>query len=248
MILDVKFLDDTGPLWFAATLLVFSVIYASYKALNIHIVSISSFKKLTPNFTILYLIVVVSYFTYIVRLRYPIGTHFYNFQLSFFTQYIVLFIVGILIRRLNLLNKLTYKFGLTWFAFGIFVSLTLFGAISYFGGAVDNPYLLLGGHSSQAALYALWESITCASIILGLLVLFKRFFNKSTKFTLFLSQNAFGVYVLHAPILVFISLHLVVYKFNPTTKSFILFILGLVCSFIASYLIRKIKILKLILS
>lgn len=248
-IINLDFLYDTGPLWFAFALLLFSILYAFFRVIMYKEINLSSLKKLPPNLIMIFLIILVTFLTFIVRLYYPIGTEFYNYQLCFFPQYIVLFILGLLFYRLNLLNKIPFIFGIKWFSLGLAFSLIFFAGAVYFGDAIDgDAEILFGGLHWQAAAYALWESITCASVVLGLIVIFRKWIKKPNKLSKFLSDHAFGVYVLHAPILIYISLIFIKYEIDPFIKTILISCITLPASFLVSYLIKKIKLFQYILS
>ncbi|NLW49074.1 MAG: acyltransferase, partial [Firmicutes bacterium] len=70
------------------------------------------------------------------------------------------------------------------------------------GGATESMAPYNGGLYWQSAAYAFWESFFCVGVCLGLLVLFREKYNTQGKLSRFLSENAFGVYVFHTPILV----------------------------------------------
>ena len=118
-----------------------------------------------------------------------------------------------------------------------------------FGGAIDGimtPFL--GGFHWQAAAYAFWESFFCIGGCLGLLVLFREKFNIQGKVISFVSANAFGVYVFHAPLLVGITLCFRWLAVYPLLKIILMSIIVLPVSFGIVYLIRKIPYLKKVFS
>ena len=57
--------------------------------------------------------------------------------------------------------------------------------------------------------HATWLfSFFCVGISIGLIAIFRKKFNTQGKVTSFISENAFGVYVFHTPILVAITMAL----------------------------------------
>jgi len=83
---------------------------------------------------------------------------------------------------------------------------------------------------------------------LGLIVIFRDKFNYQGKVVNFLSQNAFGVYVFHAPILIVISLLIKNIHLYPVIKFIIAALIVLPITFTFSYIIRKVPILKKLFS
>jgi hypothetical protein len=77
----------------------------------------------------------------------------------------------------------------------------VFAMILLGGGAHGNFNPYAGGLSWQSAAYCTWESLFCVGTCLGLLTWFRERFNRQEALARFLSDNAFAVYVFHAPIL-----------------------------------------------
>ncbi|MDP4146055.1 MAG: acyltransferase family protein [Bacillota bacterium] len=243
------FLGNTGPLWFAFALLIFSIFYAAIRVFSKQTIRISDYKKQPSHLSIILLILLVSVLNFIVRIFQPFGTEIMNMQLCFFSQYITLFIIGILAYRNNWLTNLSYKFGTFWLKAGLSLGFIIWLLLMLFGGPLaGKEYLILGGLYWQSAVYALWEQLVCAGMCLGLLVIFRDKFNHQGKFVKFLSQNAFGVYVFHAPILVGISLILRNLHLYPLVKFIIVGLITLAAAFTFSSLIRKVPFLKAVFS
>jgi len=207
VVLNVSAIGNTGPLWFAFALLIFSTTYAVMQ----HFIfdkmrgRVESFNL--SHVKIIQVIFIIFYLTFLVRIFQPIGTSIYNMQLCFFSQYIVLFYIGTFAYKHNLIMKLPYNFGVKWMKLGFLFGIPFWIGIMILGGFVEGvEYVYFGGYYWQSAAYALWETFFGISMCLGLIVLFREKFNLRNSWTGFLSDNAFGVYVLHTPILVGISM------------------------------------------
>lgn len=74
----------------------------------------------------------------------------------------------------------------------------------------------------------------------GLIVWFRDRFNRQGSFGKFLSDNAFGVYVFHTPLLVFISMLMKDVMMYPFFKYLIVAIITIPLCFLVSYALRKI--------
>ncbi len=245
-----NFISGSGPLWFALALLIFSMIYALIRL-------ISPQKKTRPDeekpavithSRILALIALISLFAFGIRLVQPIGTAFYNMQLCNFSQYIILFSLGIIAYRRNLLANLSYEFGRFWFTLALSLGIPFWSLISLLGGALTDWSPFAGGFHWQAAAYAVWESFFCVGICLGLLVLFRDNFNIQGKFSRFLSDNAFGVYVFHTPLLVGATMMVREIAIYPVIKMILMSIIVLPVCFGFSYLLRKVPLMKKLFS
>jgi surface polysaccharide O-acyltransferase-like enzyme len=183
----------------------------------------------------------LSLFTFTTRLIFPIGSSVMNMQLCFFPQYILLFILGIFISRKNLLLSIPYRMGIKWFRYTL-----IFGTIFWFmmlliGEIPSKGFEAFEGHFTwQSAAYSTWESFFCFGVCIGLIVLFREKFNRQGQIGKFLSANAFGVYVLHAPILIFISMLFKDITLYPFLKYLVVIAITVPACFLASFFLRKI--------
>jgi surface polysaccharide O-acyltransferase-like enzyme len=243
------FLGSTGPLWFALALLIFSIIYAFIRMFSDEAIKTKEDKKVPNHISIVLLILFISFLTFVVRIFQPFGVQIFNMQLCFFSQYIVFFIIGIQAYRRNWLANIPYNFGVFWLKIGLVIGLILWLLIMLLGGPLKGEeHVILGGLYWQSAAYALWEELLGVGICLGFIVIFRDKFNFQGKLTKFLSQNAFGVYVFHAPILISISLLLKSFYLQPLLKFILVASLTLLVSFVFSNSVRKLHGLRKIFS
>jgi surface polysaccharide O-acyltransferase-like enzyme len=88
---------------------------------------------------------------------------------------------------------------------------------------------------------AIWTSIMCVSICISLLSFFRYKINSSHKFTRFLSENAYTVYIIHAPVLVVASISLALLILHPMLKFIVVLSLALsLCFIISQFVVRQI--------
>lgn len=236
-----NFIGCSGPLWFALALLLFSVIYAVVrKACFSHCQPVVKTGTVTSK-QIIAVALFISVFTFGTRIIFPIGTNILNMQLCFFPQYIVLFVLGLLFMRKNLLQTISYKLGIKWFKYTLIGGIISWFILMILSRADSNGINSFAGHFTwQSAAYSFWESFFCVGVCLGLIVWFRERFNGQGRCAKFLSDNAFGVYVFHAPILVFISMLCKDITLYPFFKYLAVAVITLPLSFMASYLLRKI--------
>ena len=236
---------DTGPMWFAVALLLFSIVWA-------YTPSGWSFERLKGPLTrtrVALLIAIVAFGTYLVRMPFPIGTDVWNMQLCFFTQYVVLFLVGIIAYKHDWLSTLTTKDGKFWLLVAISSVFLLLFPIMIAGGALDenlDPYN--GGLTWQAAGLALWEQVFGISMSIWILVRFRERHNTQGKLTKKISDNAFAIYVFHPPILIGIAVLLAEYELPNMLKFVILACSAFVVMLsLTEFVLRRIPGLKSIL-
>jgi fucose 4-O-acetylase-like acetyltransferase len=244
-LIGFHFIGGTGPLWFAVVLLLFSIFYAVLRRYVAKQLWVSG--KPFPKFTsILALIFLISLCAFLIRIVQPIGTNIFNMQLGYFSQYIILFIVGIFCKRNDWFEKLDYRAGKPWLIWGISLGVVLFAVIMISGGALDDRlYLFDGGLTWQSAAFALWESFVAVAMAIGLIALFKEKFNRQNDFVKRLSKNAFSVFVFHSVIIVSLSLLFAPINLLPVIKFVIVAIIGVpLCFLITDLTIQRIPILK----
>lgn len=243
-----SFISWTGPMWFALTLLLFSIIYVPFNKLFIKITNRYVFEINTK--TVLGLTGVITITAFVIRLVYPIGATVINLQLCNFAAYIFMFLLGIIASRKYILEHINYAMAKKWFITSFAIGIPFWILLVYFG--VDNNdwhhAVLRGGLNLLAFGYALWGSFFCVAIIIGLIGIFKRLFNTQNSLQKFLSDNAFGVYVFHPLIVVTTSVLLKNLNFQPVLKFMIVVLITIPVSFIFVALIRKVKILSKLFS
>lgn len=235
------FIGSTGPLWFALALLIFSLVYASIRKSGMGKLQETQNTIAVNPKQILGIALFISVFTFLTRIVFPIGTNILNMQLCFFPQYIVLFILGIFFFRKNLLLNIPYKLGMNWFKYTLIFGPLFWIGMTLLGNAAEKGLAPFAGHFTWGnAAYSFWESFFCVGVCLGLIVWFRDKFNRQGSIGKFLSDNAFGVYVFHTPLLVFISMLMKDIVMYPFFKYLIVAVITIPMSFLVSYILRKI--------
>jgi glucans biosynthesis protein C len=239
-----KFLSESGPLWFALALLGFSIVYAF---VNLFIKNRKKDKKyVLKSEHLILLIIILSVFTFLFRIFWSVGANafmFYNLQLGKFAQYIILFSAGIFAFKNNLLENVSYNLGKLWLKLALSIGIPVWMILLAFGGALKgNVDPFFGGIHWQSAAYALWESFFCVAISVGLLGIFRKKYNSQGMFTNLISKNAFGVYVFHPPIIVFIAMLFSGLIMYPLLKMVLMALICIPICFLLVYFIRKIPI------
>ncbi len=246
-IIKLELVGGSGPLWFAFALLIFNIIYALFRKLIKN--KGTRLEKDIPRFSkILLLILIIAVVAFLIRIVQPIGTSILNMQLSFFSQYIILFIVGIWSYRNNWFSKLDTILGSRWLKAALIPGVIMWAVVMITGGALDGNFLFYGGLRWQSAAYALWESFIAVAMSIGLIVLFRERFNKQNHFIKILSDNSFSVYMFHTPVLVAISLLMKEMAFPALIKFLFLCIFGTAtCFLMTNYIFKKIPLLNKVL-
>jgi len=243
-----NFIGSSGPLWFAFALLFFSFIYALVRLIIGK--RPSSDKKFKPDIkNAIILILIISVCAFLIRLVQPIDTNIINMQLCFFSQYVILFIVGVKAYRYNWFSLISNKFGFNWLKAVLILGTIFWALIMLASGALNGRFdLFKGGLHWQSAAYAVWESFTAVAMSIGLITLFRERFNRQNKLIKTLSDNSFAVYVFHAPIVIYLSLRLIPITYSPLIKFSILTLISLpLCFAVSHFILRRIPLLKKVL-
>jgi len=249
-ILNGQFLGGTGPLWFCAALLVFCFVYALFRQFAPAPSRFTIATALPDNRGIVAFIALLALATFLVRIPEPMGKAVYNMQLCYFSQYILMFCAGILAFRTAFLTRVSYSLGIRWLWLGLAGGFVLWVAILALGGALEGRIELYnGGLHWQSVGFSVWESLVCAGVCLGLIVLYREKFNTHGPAAKLLTDNAFAVYVLHPPVLIALSHSLQPFAAPPLVKFVVLTILAFSATLALSALVvRRIPGLKTILS
>ena len=244
-IIGFHFIGGSGPLWFAFALLIFSLIYALIRKFICPKGKVSN--KDIPSFPkILLLIILMGVCTFLVRIVQPVGTDVFNMQLCHFSQYIIMFVIGLKCKRNNWLDKLDHAIGKLWFVYGLSIGFVTFLGVLILGGALDGDLSPFdGGVTWQSAAYSIWESFVAVSMSIGLVAVFKRKLNKQKRLPQAMSANAFAVYAFHAPIIVALTLLFAPVTLLPIVKFIIVAIVGVpICFLFTNFTIQKIPLLR----
>ncbi len=243
-----RVLSGSGPMWFTLALFLFSIVYGLFRSCRPKAVRPDLGTDLPTHGQVIGLIIVMSVCTFLVRTVQPIGTNILNMQLCFFSQYILLFLVGVHAWRRDWLLRVPSQFGMRWFKLAL-----IGGTLAWFAFALavvktKSEAQVSGGFTWQSAGLSIWESFFCVGVCLGLLVLFREKFNRRGRITRWLSDNCFAVYFFHTPVLIAVTLAVGGFGAPKPVKFLCASILGVTLTYLASSLVlRRIPILKRVL-
>ena len=200
-----RWLSASGPMWFAIALLIFSAFYALIRLAMRGGTGAAAPSR--PGLAALAALgLAIGGIAYLVRMVWPIGTSVYNMQFCYFTQYVVLFVVGVQAYRRAWFQTLSRRLGL-WLFWGALLASPLASA-ALLASLSDPLKGITGGGTWQSAVFALWESLYCVAMCAGLLVLFRDRMNITGGLFRRFTASSFGVYMMHMPVLVSVTLAL----------------------------------------
>ncbi len=226
----------TGPMWFAVALLIFCTVYAVIRLIDR---SPAAKPPLPGHKAVAGLFLLMGACSFLVRIVQPIGTAVFNMQLCYFSQYILLFAVGIFAYHGNWLQKIPYAFGIFWLRLAVGLGIPAWLLIIGMSGALGgNSKSILGGLTWQSAALSFWESFFCLGLCLGLTVIFREKFNNQGPFAKWMSGNSFSAYLFHTPLLIGVTLGLKNIQAPPLLKFAIAAALAVPVTFIVSGFLR----------
>ena len=231
-------------LWFIQHLLLYTVLYAGFRlvmdriqparlgAAELSTAGMPPAKDQTVKplraLPVFLFTLILAFITFIVRIWYPIDTWvgflgFIQTEFAHVPQYAALFIVGMLAYQRNWINHLSHKIGLTALLVGVALTIARYsGLITVYAG---------GGWSIEALQYALLETTLCVGLCVGLTWLFHNLCNVSSPILKKMANAAFGVYIIHVPVLVLLQYGLADLNLSTSVKVGIVIFAGTVISF-----------------
>jgi len=239
----------TGPLWFVEALLIFAGFYVLWRLLKIP-ASPAQDSKIPGNLSIALFAFALSTVTFIVRIWLPLGWNFepLNFQFPFFPQYICMYIVGVAAYRQNWLARIPDAMGKLWLTVAIILTFILFPALFISGGAASGDIsAFMGGFHWQCFGYAAWEQFTGIAMIIALLFLFRKWFNRQGNVSKAMSASAYTAYIIHAPVVVLVAVALRNISLYPLLKFALAVFIAVPLCFALANVIRKLPLARRIL-
>ena len=239
-----------GPLWFVEVLLIFSGAYALWRLAG-RLFGFGSGRKAGEGFpgtaSIVGFVLVISVITFLIRIYYPPSRQFFHLRIGNYAQYVGFYIVGILACGRDWVTAVTGEVGRRWTLIGV-LSILLYGSLTYYGLKTGTPASFTGGLHWSSLLGAVVENFLCMGMMIGLVYLFKKDWNYQGKLTAAMAGDAYAVYVLHAPIIVYFTcLIKPVLTGYPLTKFGFAAIVGTSLCFVICHWIRKVPLVKRVL-
>ncbi|WP_340111845.1 acyltransferase family protein [Maribellus mangrovi] len=226
-----------GPMWFVEALLIFTFLFFLVRKLIINVKL-----KFPGTGKILLFALIIALLQFIMRIWLPARwtIPYTNFRITFFIQYIALFIIGMIAYQNHWFENIKIKISWRWFAFAQVLILIGFPLLYIAGGGIKmGEARFLGGFYWQNFAYCIWEQLVAVSMIYALLGIFKTYLNKQGSLAKKVSAAAYGVYVIHPPLLVFISFIFLNWHAPGLTKFLALAPLVLFICFFNAWLIKQ---------
>ncbi|WP_306749511.1 acyltransferase family protein [Saccharothrix yanglingensis] len=190
---------EVGPAWFLEVLLIFSLAYALSRHLRATAAPVRSRPLRRRDLLAFALVLAVA--TYAWRTLVPLGTGEPVLGLpspAYMPQYVLLFAVGVAAYRRRWFESLPRGSG----RLGALLVVASFAPMALGGYRGFGVSGALAGHDLAHLALALWESLFAIGVILVLLRGFERHVAGTSRSSRYLADNAFAVYLVHAPVIV----------------------------------------------
>jgi glucans biosynthesis protein C len=238
---DGEWLSETGPMWFCAALLLFAMVYGLIRRTGWKERRIEPAGHRRDAAAVAIFIAIMAASTFLVRVVVSEGASMLNVHPGDFPQYVLMFTAGAFGYRGNWIAELPERFCIQCAALALTLAIPLFAALIWFGGGLQGETAqYAGGFNPVSAGKCLWEALVCVGMGLLMLAVYRRHFNGQGPVARWLSDNAFGVYLIHPPILICSALLLHAVALNAIAKALLLTAIAAVGSYAASaFVLRK---------
>lgn len=229
-----------GPLWFALALLLFTFAWVLWtRARQGMAQPVSRTEEPLPGWRAWLLsAALVGLAALTIRQWVPVGHNVLGLQLGFFASYVFLFFLGTRASASRWLERVSPEQARAWGVVSLVAIplLPLGAALSgaFEGKAVDFD----GGLGAAAVLYAFWEPFVAWGIMAFLLVQFRQRFNAQSLRWKRWGEEAYGAFVVHAPVVVALSVLLAPWPAPPLLKFGLVAGLGTALSFLLARALR----------
>jgi peptidoglycan/LPS O-acetylase OafA/YrhL len=194
---------EFGHLWFVAHLLLYGVLYSLWARWRGTVPQVPERPFPGPGLIVLY-ILALGLSSAVLRHAYPIDRWaFWGVPLepAHLPQYLSLFLLGIVAQRHRWFERIPDRRGASCLALGLGAILFRFACTLCHWRCFGRP-LVTGFINWMAVFWNLWEAALCTTLCIGLLWGFRRALNHQNAWARRLSDNTYGIYLLHLPILV----------------------------------------------
>ncbi|MGF1480419.1 MAG: acyltransferase family protein [Cyanophyceae cyanobacterium] len=238
---------EVAHLWFLMHLLVYTVCYVLWQ----HRFDLPTHTQIPSHQTILVYLLSLTVVTFIVRIQYPIDQWVNLFgilptEVAHLPQYVSLFMLGIVAYRRRWLEGMARWRGYIWLGIGLSAALLRYG-YSLNQERLALPMIFAGGGLNWRNLvWSGWEATICVGLCIGLLILFREKLNSQGRLLRMLSANAYGVYLIHLLLVLYLQFQFADLSLGPLTKFLLVFTTGTPLCFALSALLRQLPLTKLV--
>jgi surface polysaccharide O-acyltransferase-like enzyme len=228
-----------GPLWFAWALLIFSLAFVGWRLVRPEPAPDPE-RALPSSMVWLPAAIAVGAAALALRQVVPVGQDMFGLQLGYFASYVFLFGLGAMAWRYRWLERVDRRQAVQWGWVTLATMPMLFVTAALTGALDGRPVNFNGGLGMPAVVYAFWEPLVAWGLIAGLLVVFRNRFNRPSAHWQAWSGQAYGAFIVHAPIMVALAVASANWPLPPLVKLAVIGSAGVVASFIVAAMLLKV--------
>jgi glucan biosynthesis protein C len=231
-----------GPMWFVAMLLIFDLGYAAWRGVTRKRSPMTVSSSLPRPLAIVAFVLLLALATYLIRIIVPLGKFVAGFPtLGYLPQYLSFFVLGIIASRGKWFESVSAREGKTGFIVAVVATIVLLPiAVTGLTPGLTAVLNMLGNGHWQSAIYAMWDSTVSVGLCLGVIVFFRRFLNLPRRLGSYMARHSYAVYIIHAPIIVFLAVLLKGVNLEHLVKFGLVAVIAVPLCFSVAYLIRRI--------
>lgn len=239
-----------GPAWFLEVLLVFSIVYSLWRRLRRSSGALKNARRAFPgDRAIIVFILILAAATFVVRIYFPTEREIFRLRIGNYAGYVAFFAAGIAAYRNNWLQGITEPIGRKWSVITAAAVLAYCIIVIVAWSSHTGLSFLRGGLSLRTLLATYVETVIAVGSLISLSYIFRKFFNGQPGVVKGMAQDAYAVFIFHAPVIVaYTYLTRGIFNGHPFLKFVTAFIAGsALCFLVCHYVIRKLPYAKRIL-
>lgn len=230
---------DVGHLWFLEHLLIFSACYALWQmARPGHPAPIPGQAKVPGYLSIVGLALVLAAVTALVRTWFPIDRWilvlgFIRTAFADVPRDLTFFVLGAVAYRQQWFLRFPSTAGRVWLLVGVLA------ALLWYAYALGLRTVLPISNSALGLIYPVWEMVLCCGMSIGLLVLFRDYFNAQGPLGKALGQSQYAAYLFHVPVVIMFQFAVLGLALPPFAKFALVTLASVPVTFWFSHWVRK---------
>lgn len=231
---------EFGPLWFIAHLLVYASLYLLWR-LAVPVRKGRAVPNVPGHMMVALYALALTAVTLAVRQVWPQDVWVRLFWLvpaepMHLPQYSSLFVIGIIASRGNWFVRIPGSVGYVWFWLAIVLFLGV-AAMSALGADAPGPW-------AAEDYWQLIDSVICIGMILGLLVFFRRNFDRTGPLARRVAGATYGIYLIHVFVVVGLQMALLGTELGALSKFALVAGAGFALSFVLIDILRRVPLVR----
>jgi peptidoglycan/LPS O-acetylase OafA/YrhL len=230
---------EVAHMWFVEHLLIYSAIYAGWRLLRRgRTFTGSTPSRVPPWWAIAAFALVLALVSFAVRTWYPIDHWVY--LLGFIKvawadvpRDLSFFIIGAVAYRQGWLLGFSSRAGRIWLGTGVLL------AALWYGYTLAMPQRAFAGEALGTLPHAIWESLLCMSMCIGLTVVFRDLWNRQSVLGKKMARGQYATYVFHIGVVLLFQWALMGLAAAPFVKFVLASLLSVPAAFMLGYWVRK---------